>query len=206
MTDDYPIEVKEAWTEIIIKCYKDPSFLESLRADPAAAVKSKGRIVIRGSKGQYFPLPGPDTPDNFPDELKGLDQNLIEEKLKDPEQRCFGEMMMMGGAWASKGGDLWIEIIVQAWIDPNFLAALRQNPKEAISEKFPEKIEKINESQGKYFPIVSSEDLPSVLRDSVPGPREPRSTIQDKEKVLREKLNTDNPDTDYMGWMMTCCR
>jgi hypothetical protein len=177
----YPDEVRRAWTEVLIECWKegDDNYINELRSDPLQ--KLQGNAIIEESEGKYFPLP-----DKPPEEVPTPDSDENETKLRDilkEKLPHFGQMMM-GGGWPDNAPETWVDIIVQAWKDPDFLKRLRDNPKQALKD-YPG----ISESLGKFFPI--SKERPKALKDL-------------SEDELRRKLSTDSPG--YMGWMMACCR
>lgn len=175
----YPQEVKEAWTNILISCWKEEGYIDALRSDPL--VKLLGNPTIDQSEGKYFPLPSK-PPGGVPNPDTVENETALRDILKENFPH-FGQMMM-GGGWSENDGEAWVDIIVRAWKESEFLQLLRNNPKEALKD-YP----RISASLGKFFPI--SKDLPKDLEGS-------------SEDELRRKLNA--PDAKYMGWMMACCR
>lgn len=179
----YPTEVREAWTDILISCWRegDNAYIDELRSNPLS--KLRGIAKIDESEGKYFPLPnqppnGVPNPVDSPEDEAKL-RNILKENYKH-----FGQMMM-GGGWTENDGEAWVDIIIRAWKDPDFLMRLRANPRETLESDYP----RISESLGKFFPI--SKERPEKLQGC-------------SEDELKRRLNEDEPG--YMGWMMACCR
>jgi hypothetical protein len=179
----YPIEVRQAWTEVLISCWNEDSsdYINALRSEPLQ--KLLGDPIIDGSEGKYFPLPSK-PPEGVPNPADSPEKEEELRRILKEDFPHFGQMMM-GGGWPDNAVETWVAIIIRAWKDPGFLQSLRVNPVEALKNDYPE----IGTSLGKYFPI--SEELPKDLEGL-------------SEDEVRKKLN--DPDSAYMGWMMTCCR
>lgn len=174
--EDYLI--RQAWTEIIIKCWNPDNneYINELRANPKQALQ--GNAKIDESEQKYFPLPA-----EPPDELKGLSETELKEKLNELT-KPFGQFMMCGG-WSVNDGEAWAEIIARAWNDSDFLQRLREDPKAALEQEYP----RIAKSIGQFHPIAK--ERAPALQD-----------VSDDE--LRRRLNSDEPG--YFGWMLYCCR
>lgn len=177
--EDYPRQVREAWTDVIVKAWNDDEYRERLQSDPKGIVEVPR---IAESRGKYFPLPK-----EPPSELRGLSEEELRQRLNEDRARYFGPMMI-GGSWADQNdGEAWTEVIIRAWNDENFLNELRSDPKKAIEALGGEISNRIMASEGKYFPIT----------------QQPPQDLQISEEELRRKLNEDEPG--HFGWMMMCC-
>ena len=170
---------REAWTEIIIKCWwaaGKEEYINTLRADPKQALK--GNPQIDGSDQKYFPIL-----DEPPDELKGYSETELREELNQ-RLKPFGQFMMCGG-WTVNDGEAWAEIIARAWTNKDFLQRLREDPKAVLEQEYP----KIADSLGKFHPIAT--DPPDTLRNL---------SLEE----IKRRLDFQEPG--YFGWMMHCCR
>jgi ribosomal protein L29 len=174
--EDYTPEERKAWTDVIIKSWTDDTYVRALRSDPSEHLE--GISIIGQSKGKYFPLRS-----KPPFEWRGLSQDELRRKLNAKRKR-FGQMMISGGWTDANDGKAWVDIIVQAWTDKEYLDKLRNNPKELLKDN-----PRISASMGEYFPI-SKERHPD-LKDL---------TVEE----LKQKLDDD--ENEYFGWMMMCCR
>jgi ribosomal protein L29 len=174
--EDYTPEERQAWTEVIIKSWTDDKYVRALRSDPSKHLK--GTPIIGGSKGKYFPLRR-----QPPKEWRGLSPDELRSKLEE-KRKHFGQMMISGGWTDANDGEAWVDVIVRAWTDQEYLDKLRNNPKELLKDH-----PRIGISMGGYFPIAKERhpDLRDLPVDE-----------------LREKLDDD--ENEYFGWMMMCCR
>jgi hypothetical protein len=179
----YPADLREAWSEVLINCWKegDDDYINAIRLDPLR--KLQGNPKIDESKGKYFPLPdkpppGVPNPADSPENEEAL-KAILKEHV-----RHFGQMMM-GGGWPENDAEIWIDIIIRAWKDPEFLQSLRDNPKATLERAYPS----LSASLGKFFPIAK--ERPTALKG-----------LSDEE--LKSRLNESG--SKFMGWMMACCR
>jgi hypothetical protein len=181
--EPYPPEVRQAWTDVLISCWKeyDNDYINAIRLDPLS--KLQGISAIDESLGKYFPLPDK-PPEGVPNPAASpADEEALRAILK-VDVRHFGQMMMCGG-WPDNDAETWVDIIIRAWKEPKFLQSLRDNPKATLEKDYPS----LSASLGKFFPIAKERptDLNGLSEDEV-----------------RKKL--EDPNSKYMGWMMACCR